>query len=176
MKPRSSDKRRVVLAAAALASAADEPASDYEGAPMAGRAPVAAAARCPRVQLRATEAAESAAHSLVAGRPSMELAQLLDGETERPTRELVTLVKEISKIVLTKGTFYNSATARLIAGRMGCIGIRRATADDHHEEAADRAHQRGRQHAGPPGLSQGLATCSCGCDDACRDAQEHARP
>jgi len=94
---RSNDKRRVVLAASALASAAGEPASEYEGSPMTARALVVAAARCAGARPRAAEAAEGAARSLAAGRPRMEIAELLQGALDsrrgrrapaRPAREI----------------------------------------------------------------------------------------
>jgi len=45
----------------------------------------------------------------------MEIAELLQGEIEQPTRELVNVVKQVSKIVLTKGTFYCVLLASLRA-------------------------------------------------------------
>jgi len=73
---RTGNKRQVVLAASALADAAAEPASDDEGSPMEAPAPVVAVEQGDGARLRASEAAESAARSLMAGHPQMEIAQM----------------------------------------------------------------------------------------------------
>jgi len=109
------DKRRVQLAAAALASAAGETTSAYDGSPMAARVPAPAAVRSGRAQAQAAKAAERPARALAAVGLRIQLSPILDGETERPTRELVNAVKEISKIVLTKGACYSAAMATLSA-------------------------------------------------------------
>ncbi len=82
---------------------------------MAARVPAPAAARIGRAQAQAAKAAEGAARALAAGGPRIELSPIFNGETERPTRELVNVVKEISKLVLTKGACYSAAMSTLSA-------------------------------------------------------------
>ena len=71
---RTGNKRRVELAASALAGAADEPASDGDDLPTEMPARAVAAAQGDGVRLRSTEAAESIARSLVASHSRMEIA------------------------------------------------------------------------------------------------------
>jgi len=65
-----------VLAASALAGAADEPASNCDNLPTEVPAPVVAAAQDDGVRLRSAEATESTARSLVAGHSRVEIAQI----------------------------------------------------------------------------------------------------
>ena len=100
-----SDKRSIALAASALVAVAGEPESEFEGSQMRVPAPVAKAGRSSSVHTHTDEAIEQAARDVATGRLQEEIISILAGKQEKPSRELINGVKQISKLVLKQGIF-----------------------------------------------------------------------
>ena len=100
-----SDKHSVMLAASALVAVAGEPESELEGSQIEAIAPVVNAGRSSSARAQTGEPIEQAARAFATGRLQEEIASILAGKQEKPSRELINGVKQISKLVLKQGTF-----------------------------------------------------------------------
>lgn len=99
------NKHSVMLAASALVAAAGEPESELEGSQMQALVPVATAGRNSSARAQAGDSIERAARDVATVRLQEEITLILDDRQEKPSRELINGVKQISKLVLKKGTF-----------------------------------------------------------------------
>ena len=100
---RDSDKQSLALAA--LVAVAGEPESELEGSQIEATVPVVKAGRSSSVPTHTGEPIKQAAHAVATGRLQEEIAFILAGKQEKPSRELINAVKQILKLVLKQGTF-----------------------------------------------------------------------
>jgi hypothetical protein len=102
---RNNDKCSIALAASALVAVAGEPESELEDSQIEAIAPVANAGRRSSARAQTGEPIEHVARAVATGRLQEEIASILEGKQEKPSRELINAVKEISKLVLKEGIF-----------------------------------------------------------------------
>ncbi len=100
-----SDKQSVMLAASALVAVADEPESELEGSQMEALVPVVTAGRSSGAHAHTGKPFKHAARDIATGRLQEEIVSILAGKQEKPSRELINGVKQISKLVFKQGTF-----------------------------------------------------------------------
>jgi hypothetical protein len=113
------NKHSVMLAASALVAVAGEPESELDDSQIEAPVRVATADRSSSAPAQTGEPIEQAARAVATGLLQDEITSILAGKQEKPSRELINGVKQISKLVFKQGTFvvYGHKASDMQGGR-----------------------------------------------------------